>query len=242
MATTGTKVKIVLLIVVIVSAATIKTYYIRNDSGQELLWSTGEAYLFINVHRRGIRVSYLEYPWLIFKEWLGGFAAVRPPDDELSFVVVIHVTPSAVERHVVIVPDTAPGAAPGFYTPLEGHIYANYPGLGGLCRWADDHFERATEEERNRLGGINHLTLVDFDNDGGWSRRGVGGGVGYEFTAEVAGNFSLVVKNQAKDPREYPKISFDLLRSTQSPERIWYLDETPRGVSRSAYHQLLIRP
>jgi hypothetical protein len=50
------------------------------------------------------------------------------------------------------------------YTPSEGHIYANEPELGGLCRWAGDHFEPATREERHRLDGINHLTNKDIDH------------------------------------------------------------------------------
>jgi hypothetical protein len=83
------------------------------------------------------------------------------PDDQRISVTVIRITESAVERHVVDVADTGPGSGPGFYTPIEGQIYANYPDLGGLSKWAGDHFVAATDEERKRLSNIDHLTLPE---------------------------------------------------------------------------------
>jgi hypothetical protein len=162
---------VVIVASVIIGLATLNIYTVRNDGSGEVLWNGNEAYLFMNTYRRGVRVSYLEYPWMVVKEWLG---AIHPPDDQLSFVVVIHITPSTVQRHVVVVPDNTPGAMPALYTPMQEKIYANYPALDGLCRWADDHFERATEDERSKLGGSDNPTPLDINNVGGWSKRQTG--------------------------------------------------------------------
>jgi hypothetical protein len=87
---------------------------------------------------------------------------------------VIRVTPSAVERHVLKLDEREPWTGPGWYTPKRGHIYENYPALEGLCFWAGDHFEPATQEERRGFNGVDGLTEKDFDS--GWSSRAFGVG------------------------------------------------------------------
>jgi hypothetical protein len=159
------------------------------------------------------------------------------PDDQCISVTVIRITESSVERHVVDVADTRPGSGPGFYTPIEGQIYANDPDLGGLSKWAGDHFVAATDEERKRLSNIDHLTLPDIDNVNGWSKRGLGG----QYTVAVGNKFSLLARNEATT-REYPRISIYLLRPAQAPERLWHLDQTPHTVSRSVYKRTFEKP
>jgi hypothetical protein len=53
---------------------------------------------------------------------------------------------------------------------LRRSIYANYPALGGLSRWADDRFVAAIDEGRKRLGNMDHLTMLDIHNVNGWSK------------------------------------------------------------------------
>lgn len=248
-----TKIAITILLIILagVGAATVlRIYLIREDSGGDVLWNSNEAYLFIGVSRRGVHKSYLEYPWMIFKEYVGGVAI---PDNEHGSVTVIHVVPSGVEQHIVEVADASPGSGPGEYTPFEGRIYANYPTLGGLCRWAGDHFERATEEESKRLvsssfpdvkGRSNRvfgLTSGPLDNVGGWSKRGIGGGpanVFARFATNVGGQFTLSEKGEPVDHTRYTAVSIYIQRPGQAPERIWYLDGHPRRVTRAEYERI----
>jgi hypothetical protein len=60
------------------------------------------------------------------------------------------------------------------FTPREGRIYVNYPACGGLCIWAGDHFDPAPQEERRGFNGIGFLTMRDFENKNGWSKRRFG--------------------------------------------------------------------
>lgn len=225
----------------IIAAASLRIYFIREDSGGRVLWNANEAYLFIGVSRRGFRVSYLEYPWAILREYLHG---VRLPDDDLGSLTVIRVTPSAVERHVVELKDRTPGSGPGLYTPLGDRIYANCPVLGGLCRWSGDHFEQATEEEQRKLDGINHLTEKDFDSVDGWSKKGIAAGPENTFariTTDVGGRFTLSEKSDALDSTGYASVSIYLQRPGQVPQRIWYLDGHPRRISKVEYEQIFER-
>lgn len=161
-----------LLVAALAAAAILKIYAISETAGLLAIWNQKEAYCFSRVGRRGDSSSYLLFPWILFKEYvIGGFAAVVIPADTRTFLVVLHVTPAGVERHVLELADTNGGIDPLNYTPIEGSIYAMCPGVV-LCRWTGDHFENATQEEEERLGGINRLTRGDFDHDQyGWSRR-----------------------------------------------------------------------
>jgi hypothetical protein len=234
------KVPVTALLVALIAAAILNIYFIRNDSGGDFLWNADEAYLFIPVARRGLHTSYLAYPWVLFAESL---YAPPFPDDQAVSVTVIRVTQSTVERHLVNVADPSPGTTPGEYTPFEGRIYANCPELGGLCRWTGERFEAATTDEQREfgVGGIEHLKVLEIDNVNGWFKKGMPGN-GHQFTADVGGKFSLLVKNEAGDAREYPRISIYLQRPGRVPERLWYLDGTPRRVTRSAYKHAFQRP
>jgi hypothetical protein len=204
-----------------------------------VLWNQDEAYLFMSVARRGLHVSYLGYAGVIFREYLNG---VREPDDERKSVVVIEITSSAVEQHVLEVADSTPGMDPGSYTPIEGRIYANYPGIGGLCRWDGDRFEPATGEEQRRLDGINRLTSRDFDNVNGWSKRTfVPAPSDYQFEVRLGEHGTLRIRNRRLDRAGNGGVSIDLQRPGQAPHRIWYLDGRPRTVSRIEYEQLFGR-
>ncbi len=183
-----------LVLLAVLASAVLKLYFIRNDSGGTLIWNDKEAYLFMTTAQRGLRVSYLSYALVLLKQF---FYAVTSPDDERVIVTVIRVTSSSTERHVINVVHPNPGTAPGLYTPLRGHIYANCPEFGGLCRWNSDHFERATDQEQRELDGINSLTVPDFVNVGGWSRQDAGTGSGQQFTVGVSSSFSILVKNEA---------------------------------------------
>ncbi len=226
-------VAIAILSAAIVAAASLRMYIIVAGGGGYALWNTNEAYLFISVSQRGYHMSYLEYPWEVLKEY---FYVVPSHDDDLRSFTVIRVTPSTVERQLVDLKGIAPGSGPDLYTPFEDRIYANCPDIGGLCRWASDHFERATGEEQRKLDGINRLIQRDIDDENGWSKHGLGPApVDYKFTIKADDKFELSVSNVVAKKYGYGSVSVDLLRPAQVPERIWYLDGNPRRVSKAEY-------
>ncbi len=161
----------------------------------------------------------------------------RDADDNLSSLMVVRITPTTVERHVV-----DPGTGRDLYTPFEDRIYANCPDIGGLCRWAGDHFERATGEEQRKLDGINRLIQREIDNEKGWSKHGLGPApVDYKFTIKADDKFELSVSNVVAKKYGYGAVSVDLLRPGQAPERIWYLGGDPRRVSKAEYERVFGR-
>src|SRR5258708_3737807 len=177
----------------IVAAASLRMYIIVAGGSGYALWNTNEAYLFMSVSHRGYRMSYLEYPWEVLKEY---FSVVPSHDDDLRSLTVIRVTPPTVERQFVDLKGIAPGSGPDLYTPFEDRIYANCPDIGGLCRWAGDHFERATGEEQRKLEGINRLIQRNIDNEKGWSKHGLGPApVDYKFTIKADDKFDLSISN-----------------------------------------------
>jgi hypothetical protein len=229
---------LVVLLAVILAASVLKVYLLREDSGGDVLWNANEAYLFIGVAYRGGHMSYLGYPWMILRESVGGVTGFN---NESRSVTVIHITPSGLEKHVIEVAAAPPGSWPGEYTPFEGQIYANYPEIGGLSRWAGDHFEPATAEEQQRLGGISRLSAVDFTNVDGWSKHGIGEGPQGLFarsTTDVGGRFTISEKGEPVGHTGYATVSIYQQRPGAPPERIWYLDGHPRRVSRAEYESV----
>jgi hypothetical protein len=198
-------------------------------------------------------------PWILFKrDVIGGFAAYEPPVDQRAYLLVMRVKSSGVERHVLKLADRlngGPGSDPDRFTPLEGQIYASCPWLirpimqdgqliggdvdDGLCRWNNDHFERATDDERRRLDGINRLTQNDFEGDkNGWSRREFGAGpADRRFTVHVGDKLSLSISTVAKGV-ERSTVSIDLLRPGKAPERIGIFDAHDGTVSKEEYDRV----
>ena len=192
-----------------------------------MLWNATEAYLFIAVSRLGFRVSYLDYPLVILREYFHG---VRPPDAERVSGIAIRVTQSAVEQHT--------GDLGLFYTPFDGQIYANCQ--GSLCRWTQNHFEHATDDEIRRFDGIDRLIAKDFDNVNGWSKRGIAAGpqnIYARNTVDVGGRFTLLEKSQPIGRTGYAAVSIDVQRPDRAPDTIWHLDGHPRRVSKAEYEE-----
>lgn len=208
------------IVAAVMAAASFNVYFIREYSGGTALWNASEAYVFTGFGRQGHHVRCLRYPWFSIKQYLGG---IEDADDDRDFLVVFRITSSGVERHALKVENREPGMGPEQYTPLEGRIYVNYPALGGLCWWAGDHFEPATQEERRRLGDFKHLTEGDIENDAnGWSKcRFAPTMQDKKFTIDVGGKFRVSITNLAERNGTNGTVLVDVLRSGKAPERIW---------------------
>jgi hypothetical protein len=231
---------IVAIAILVAAAASCNIYFLRESWDGNLLWNDSEAYFFVEVVRQGHHVSCLRYPLLIVGEYLG---AIESPDDNRAFLVVLRVTSSGVERHVLDLADRANGGAgsdPRQLTPLEGHIYANCPLLDGLCRWSGDHFERATQEERQRLAGPDSIAK-DYIRaaENGWSKRRFGAGMPESTsTIDVGDRFRFSLKIPALKGTGKATVSIDVLRPGKAPERIGNFDARRGGmVSRTEYQR-----
>jgi hypothetical protein len=202
-------------------------YFIRDDTGGWVLWNANEAYFFVGFSTRGLHVSWLGYPWFLFKSYLGGFAAAELPDDERSSLVVVRVTSAGAEHHI-LKQDSEPGSGPALYTPRGGYIYANCPALRGLCVWAGDHFDPATLDGRRGIDGIAALTGKTLENESGWSKRGLDP----NFTIDVGDKFKLLVNTKETG---HGAISIDMLSPGRTPTRVFNLDVRNERVNRNEY-------
>jgi hypothetical protein len=217
-------------------------YMVLDGGDGRVLWNANEAYLFFGVRHIGHEVNILRFPWFLAKNYLGG---VEDPGDDRGSLDVIRATSSGIEHHVQSVEYSPPGSGPDMYTPLEDRIYVNYPARGGLCRWAGDHFEPATPEERQRLDNIGHLTNKDIDHgENGWSKRSFQvepGDPNDTLTIEVSNNFRLSASDLgAKNGDRI--LSINLLKSGNAPEKIWEVNLHWGKVSKAEYERVFQKP
>ena len=227
-----------LFLIAIVALGTIassEVYFLREGSGGTLFWRTDEAYLFMDGTRRGYRFGYLEYPWIALGEYLN---APPFPNDLRIADIVIRVTPSVVERHVVDFGQQH-GRSPRSITPFDDGFYAQCPGVV-LCKWTGTSFEPATQEEQRTHDGTKRLFDGDTSNGtiNGWSVHHVGVSPGDHFEVQVGNNFAVAAKNHTINVREYSWVSVDLLRSGQPPERLYNVKGTGRRITKTEYESL----
>jgi hypothetical protein len=230
-------------------------YAISGGTSGCVLWNSNEAYLFMEVSDLGFHPTGVRVPRVWFKQHvIGGFAASEPPVNQSAYLLVMRVTSSGVERHTVKLADRldgGPGSDPYLFTPMEEHVYASCPWMigtflqdghpvgkdvgDGLCKWAGDHFEKATEGERRRLNGISRLTDADLGGENGWSRRSFGAR-SRSFTISVEGKFQLFVTNIAKGT-EKSAVTLDFLRPGEAPQRLGTYEAHEGRISKTEYER-----
>jgi len=216
-------------IVAIILSAALNAYLIRIDAGGYALWNAKEAYFFIYKDTLGRHVKWIGYPLLALGEMFG---YIEPPDDGHGTEFVVRVTPDGVERHTLEMTDRTQGSGPSMFTPLEGRIWVNYPTLGGLCWWAMDHFERATQEEQKRLGGISALNNDFYDDKNGWSKHGLGGR-----NREIKLSDSVVLLVSGQGVSKLDPISIEMRNQGGESQTIFDLALQVGLVSRSQYRR-----
>ena len=232
-------------VAILVLLLSMRVYYVRTDSGGELFWNADNAYFFIAMADRGYRFSYLGYLVELVRE-IFPFGASAPSDKHFS-VLVLQVTPSAVQRYSV----------DNFWLarvePFQGTLYAAnmLPG-GGSMKWSGAQFEPTTPEEAER----HHEYMIklptgppagpSYDNVEGWSKRTVAGDIVSEsstvfvekdskVTIEVGGHQLTFVMNSGYISH---KAYVDLMQSGRPPERIWRLDGNAHQVSGADYRRI----
>jgi hypothetical protein len=222
--------------ILVVVAAACRLYYVDEESGAWLLWNNKEAYCFNTVARRGYWQSYLGYPWALLMAYLG--APGLPVEDRWSLDVV-RVTSASVEHHTLQL--EGGGASPRRYTVIGGSIYAECQ--SSLCRWAGDHFENATPEERQRLGDTSHLDKdEDIERENGWSKRTPISPDRRDFTISVGDQFAISVKHSDPNDPSNDALSVYLVRQGRGAEKIGEIPARKGRISRSEYHRLFAGP
>jgi len=209
-------------------------YTLRDDNGGTILWNSTEAYLFMSEVQRGYRQSWPAYGVAALFEW---FNAPSPPSDQHILLTVIHVTPTALERHVVNV-EGGTANVPAFLTPIEGDIYANCGGI--LCRWAGDRFENASEDEERRIGGIYKLAGDVDQSINGWSERGVGKVAGdSQFSVQIGKNTTLKVHQGDVYRSVTDSPTVELYRAGKPTQDLWRVNGDPHRVGKREYDRAL---
>lgn len=224
------------LAICLVSSASLNTYLIRTDAAGEALWNSKEAYFFVYEERLGWQVKWIGYPLMAAGERLGH---IEPPDDGRGTMYVTHITSSGVERHVLELMDRRPGSGPSMLTPIGDRIWTNFPALGGLCWWAGDHFERATQEESRGLGGIEHLYHLNnraYRDESGWSKAAVAP------EQNVVINLSDGTELSAYGGARRVPLSIEMRRQGGEPSTVFSVDTGAGRVSRSGYQHAFRDP
>jgi hypothetical protein len=194
------------------------TYRVSDRTGVGLMWNHQEAYLSGGVHRRGYRMTYLEYLLGYVEAY---FYAGPSANDDALYTVLVHVTPSTVQTFVV------ENKGFDFYASLDGAIYAS--GADGLFwKWSGDHFEKATKNEQETLQST---SKQDFKDVHGWSRRtSLTETPWQDVKIEIDGQSVTFMVTSGEQ-----EVSVEISKSNGKRERVFYLDQRFRELSKLEY-------
>lgn len=210
-----------------------KFYLIRADGGGgELFWHNDEAYLFMFDRPFGYHLSGAELLAEPIKEY---FYTPAVPENDGHGLITIHVTSSAVVRHV-----QKSTVGINSFTPLGNAIYAICP--GGICRWSGAQFELITSQDEQNMGGRDRLIndWKEFTNVNGWSRRlirAVGPG-----ETPIHGQFSIEVNRQFVLLVTEGNPTLVLLQRPNKPrETLWHYKQGLSVVSKAKYESVFAK-
>jgi hypothetical protein len=221
-------------VAILVGAAIVPFYFVRDSSGGIALQKGGDVYLFLAVGHDGYKTSGLGYAFGQIKEY---FRVPTPISDRNLSTLVLHVTPSTVVSHGFDYGKDG-ASAPDFLTPYGDTFYAMCGGMA-LCKWTGDGFHNVSEEDKRVFGGVQHLMHTGFNNKiiNGWTAQEVGGTLGSDFVINADEKFTIVAKDEAAGDQDSHRIKVDLLREGQAPQTLYKADGRVRWVSKSEYLQ-----
>jgi hypothetical protein len=235
---------VVCLAILIVVFAPI--YYIRDDSGGNLIWSSDQAYIFITVVHRGYRMTCLRYVVEFLRELIPFGAS--SPEDKSSSAVVFRIAPGNLRRFDF---DDMNLDSPD---AIGQNIYVgNAENNGGLLKWSGDHFERASVDEQSALQTARASGRIPagpgYENVDGWSKCAAAGKVGTNaLHTYVEEDARVVIQLNSKPTTLVMNSGFithqaliDLIRPGEASKRIWYLNQRTHRVTRDDYRHTLGR-
>lgn len=207
------KTKISLVVAaLLVASAFLNVYYVADGSAVTVYSRGEEAYLFLGDWHLGYRVRYLAFPFVVLRQY---FNAPIEPTEKSGCSMVTRVTPSEVDRRVTQCGDPNLQYVL-FVTPFDGGFYAMCRG-SILCKWTENGFAPATDEEARRIGGLNSLARSDMNNQtvNGWQVHSAAM-PGDRFEVAIGKDIVLSVRNHATNARELPWITVDLIRARRA--------------------------
>ena len=210
-----------LLFVLVGALGSWETYHVWDLASADLLWHSGEAYLFVGVSRSGYRFTYLEYLIEFAKEY---FYMVPPRDNRTFYTTVFRITSSNVQRY------TVDGMAFDLYVPLDDGIYSRRD--GAFWKWMGNRFDKASVGDQRRLQGVNDRDFTDIQ---GWSKRKSLTEMRPYSDVTIQFDGQPVTISTTAGSRE---VSIDISRSGQSTERVFDLDQRLNRVSKSEYEKI----
>jgi hypothetical protein len=220
------------LVAILIGAAMLPLYFVRNSSGGIALQKGDDVYLFLAVGHDGYKTSGLGYIFGRIKEY---FRVPTPISDRNLSTLVLHVTPSIIVSHRFDYGKDG-ASAPDFLTPYDDTFYAMCRGMA-LCKWTGDGFHNVSEEDKRAFGGVQHLMHTGFANKiiNGWNAQEVGGTIGSGFVINANEKFTIVANDEAAGDASNHRIEVDLLRKGQTRQILYKVDGRVRWVSKSEY-------
>jgi hypothetical protein len=174
----------------------------------------------------GYHFPYIGYPFMIGLQYFG---AVTEPSNEHSAALVLHITPTSIDRQ------RTNRHSPLFITPYDDGLYGSCPGAR-LCKWTGKSFEPATPEQEQKVGGEKGLIgNIAKQQVNGWIIREAGD-PGEKFIVQVGKDIEIAGQNHNKEASVYNWVTIDLFRSGQPPEHLYNVDgRKPRLVTKATY-------
>jgi hypothetical protein len=210
-------------------SAFIETRYIASGSGLTLYWKGNEAYIFTEQSHTGYYISYLQLPVVVLMQ----FYWTPPPVNERDCPVVLHITPTDVERQRG--PCGLQEVKGTLITPYDNKFFALCQSAL-LCKWTIDGYVMATPEELRKLDPTTLPSLAREDGQviSGWTLHySPGPGANYEVPLSDGSIISVI--NRQKKAHSFPWIEVLLLRPGQKPQNLYDVDATPHKATAQEY-------
>ncbi len=210
-------------------------YIVVDWSGATIYSRENEAYIFMGESHSGWRLPYIEFPFSFLGEYLG---AVTEESDSLSESIVLHITPTSVDRQVYL-PTGENHTGPIFIVPFDDGLYGICPG-SKLCKWTGRSFEPATPEQEQKIGGVERLVIRDLEDHpvNGWIIHR-SGRPGEKFVAQVDKEIVITMETHNKEASPYAWVTIELLRAGQPSVQLYNVDgRNPRFVTKATYDRI----
>ena len=196
-----------------------------------------EAYLFPSGSHIGYHFPAIAYPFGFALAHVSGYAAagLLRPNDTQPILIVLHITPTSLERHSLNEKDQDVS----FITPFADGLYGMCPG-SILCKWTDKRFEPATPDQIKSVGGVENLV------------RGSTGGqpvnewlitrtyaAGQKSEIPIGKEITIILQNHGQTRGINNWITVDIVRAGRTSDRVYDVDaRKPRLVSKATYDRI----
>ena len=221
---------------VIFGASLWQIHFIRDGSSATCYSRQNEAYLFLADSHTGYHFPAIAYPFGLALGWVGGYAAASDPSDQQPSLIVLHITPTSLERQIDPLNERDQDAS--FITPFEDGLYASCPG-GVLCKWTGKRFEPATPDQIKSVGGFENLVLGSTGNQpvNGWlitKTFAVG-----QHEIPLGKDITVIMQNHGQTGAIYNWITVDILRTGRATERVYDVDARRlKLISKATYDEI----